>query len=138
MAVYLCHEQPDLYEHEATVAAAAPGRVLFDRSAFHPGGGGQLGDTGWVEHAGGVVAVAGVDPQLHGAAQLDRFGEHVPEVVAVRLDAGHRHDEAYRRWRNVLHDILAEFEPGEREQLAVDLERLVAALDRVVGLTAAR
>lgn len=61
-------------------------------------------------------------------------------VVLVRAtQAGRsRHDEAYRRWRNVLHGILAEFEPGEREQLAVDLERLVAALDRVVGLTAAR
>lgn len=49
-----------------------------------------------------------------------------------------RHAEAYRRWRTVLHDILAEFEPDQREQLAVDLERLVAALDRVVGLTPAR
>src|SRR4051812_33441536 len=62
MAVYLCHEHPDLYEHEADVVAATPGRVLLDRSAFHPGGGGQVSDTGWVEHPGGLVAVTGVEP----------------------------------------------------------------------------
>jgi misacylated tRNA(Ala) deacylase len=62
MAVYLCHEFPDLFEHDAVVVAATPGRVLFDRSAFHPGGGGQVSDTGWVEHAGGAVAVVGVEP----------------------------------------------------------------------------
>ena len=46
MAVYLCHEQPDLYEHGAVVVGAAPGRVALDRSAFHPGGGGQVSESG--------------------------------------------------------------------------------------------
>src|SRR4051812_44653375 len=55
MAVYLCHESPDLYEHEATVVDAQPGRVVLDRSAFHPGGGGQVSDAGWLEYSGGVV-----------------------------------------------------------------------------------
>ncbi len=61
MAVYLCHEQPDLYEHGATVVDALPGRVVLDRSAFHPGGGGQVSDIGTIEHGGGVVAVVGIE-----------------------------------------------------------------------------
>jgi misacylated tRNA(Ala) deacylase len=61
MAVYLCHEFPDLYEHEATIIGAAPGRVVLDRSAFHPGGGGQVSDTGWLDHAAGTVDVTGID-----------------------------------------------------------------------------
>jgi misacylated tRNA(Ala) deacylase len=90
MAVYLCHQQPDLYEHEATVAASAPGRVLFDRSAFHPGGGGQVSDTGWVEHAGGVLAVTGVEPDgddfWHVLAEpIDLTGS-----VMLRVDAERR------------------------------------------------
>jgi misacylated tRNA(Ala) deacylase len=62
MAVYLCHEFPDLSEHEAQVVDATPGRVLLDRSALHPGGGGQVSDTGWIEFGGGVVPIVGVDP----------------------------------------------------------------------------
>jgi misacylated tRNA(Ala) deacylase len=61
MAVYLCHDYPDLYEHEAAIIDAAPGRVVLDRSAFHPGGGGQVSDTGWLDHAAGTVDVTGVD-----------------------------------------------------------------------------
>ena len=62
MAVYLCHEQPDLVEHDARVVDSRPGRVQLDRSAFHPGGGGQVSDAGWIEYGGGVVAVTGVEP----------------------------------------------------------------------------
>jgi misacylated tRNA(Ala) deacylase len=61
MAVYLCHEQPDLVEHEALVVDARPGRVQLDRSVFHPGGGGQVSDAGWIEYGGGVVAVSGIE-----------------------------------------------------------------------------
>jgi len=61
MAVYLCHEFPELSEHDARVIEAEPGRVLLDRSAFHPGGGGQVSDTGWIEYGGGVVPVTGVE-----------------------------------------------------------------------------
>ncbi|MET0325387.1 MAG: alanyl-tRNA editing protein [Ilumatobacteraceae bacterium] len=53
--------QPDLHEHAAVVVDAEPGRVRLDRSALHPGGGGQVSDTGWLEHPGGVVAIAGVE-----------------------------------------------------------------------------
>jgi misacylated tRNA(Ala) deacylase len=90
MAVYLCHEFPDLYEHEATVVDARPGRVVLDRSAFHPGGGGQVSDAGWLEHSGGVVAVTGIET-------IDGEVWHVlaDEVelsggVVVTVDADHR------------------------------------------------
>jgi misacylated tRNA(Ala) deacylase len=66
MAVYLCHEQPDLVEHDARVVDARPGRVKLDRSAFHPGGGGQVSDAGWIEYGSGVVAVTGVEPSEDG------------------------------------------------------------------------
>jgi misacylated tRNA(Ala) deacylase len=90
MAVYLCHEFPDLAEHGATVLDASPGRVVLDRSAFHPGGGGQVSDTGWIEHAGGVVAVTAIetvdDVVWH---VLDADVELAGDVV-VRIDAEHR------------------------------------------------
>ena len=34
---------------------------MLDRSAFHPGGGGQVSDTGWLDHAAGTVDVTGID-----------------------------------------------------------------------------
>jgi len=90
MAVYLCHEHPDLYEHEATVLDAAPGRVVLDRSAFHPGGGGQVSDLGWLEHAGGVVPVGGIET-IDGAV-WHVLGEDVTPTgtVVVRVDADRR------------------------------------------------
>lgn len=90
MAVYLCHEQPDLYEHEATVLDAAPGRVVLDRSAFHPGGGGQVSDLGWLEHAGGVVPVVGIE-SIDGTVWHVLGDDVAPTgAVVVRVDADHR------------------------------------------------
>ena len=63
---------------------------VLDRSALHPGGGGQVSDTGWVEHAGGVVAIAGVET-------VDGVVWHVlaepvgsSGAVVVRVDATRR------------------------------------------------
>jgi misacylated tRNA(Ala) deacylase len=89
MAVYLCHQFPDLHEHSAVVLAASPGRVVLDRSALHPGGGGQVSDTGWVEHGGGVVPVVGVETVedvvwLVLGAPVELTGEVVVRVDAVR------------------------------------------------------
>jgi misacylated tRNA(Ala) deacylase len=92
MSIYLCHEQPDLYEHDGHVVAARPGAVMLSRSAFHPGGGGQVGDRGALEWAGGRVEVTGVqvddDQWWHVLAD--------PEVVldgpvSVSIDRTHRH-----------------------------------------------
>jgi misacylated tRNA(Ala) deacylase len=90
MAVYLCHEQPELYEHGATVVDAAPGRVALDRSAFHPGGGGQVSDVGTIEHAGGVVAVTGIETVDDVVWHLLGADVALAGDVVVRIDADHR------------------------------------------------
>jgi misacylated tRNA(Ala) deacylase len=90
MAVYLCHEFPDLYEHAATVVDARPGRVRLDRSAFHPGGGGQVSDAGWLEHAGGVVAVSGIETVDGDVWHLLAEEVELSNEVVVRVDADHR------------------------------------------------
>jgi Predicted metal-dependent hydrolases related to alanyl-tRNA synthetase HxxxH domain len=61
MAIYLCHSEPDLYDHDAEVVDARPGAVALSRSAFHPGGGGQVGDVGTIEWTGGVASVTHVE-----------------------------------------------------------------------------
>lgn len=61
MAIYVCHSEPDLYDHEADVVDAAPGRVALSRSAFHPGGGGQVSDIGTIEWSGGAARVTHVE-----------------------------------------------------------------------------
>ena len=94
MAVYLCHEQPDLVEHEAHVVDSLPGRVQLDRSAFHPGGGGQVSDAGWIEYGGGVVAVTGIDSSGTGGEPVWHIlGDDTVELtgaVLVRVDAERR------------------------------------------------
>jgi misacylated tRNA(Ala) deacylase len=90
MAVYLCHEFPDLYEHEATVVDARPGRVVLDRSAFHPGGGGQVSDAGWLEHSGGVVAVAGIETVDGEVWHVLADEVELSGGVVVKVDADHR------------------------------------------------
>jgi len=60
MSVYLCHQQPDLLGHEASVVAARPGAVVLDRTAFHPGGGGQVSDAGAIEASTGSYTVTGI------------------------------------------------------------------------------
>ena len=96
MAVYLCHEQPDLYEHDATVLDARPGAVLLSRSAFHPGGGGQVSDIGAIEGAGGRIEVTGIEVERDDDGErwwhLLAEGASPPEGdVVVQVDAEHRH-----------------------------------------------
>src|SRR4051794_5230533 len=90
MAVYLCHQLPDLHEHEATVLATEPGRVRLDRSALHPGGGGQVSDIGWIEHRGGVVPITGVETIGDEVWHLLADPVEVDGAVVVRVDADRR------------------------------------------------
>src|SRR5262245_24768315 len=96
MAVYLCHQQPELVEHDAEVVDVSPGRVLLDRSALHPGGGGQVSDTGWIEFAGGVVAITGIEAVSTEAGEEQTWhllGDDAVELsgtVLVRVDAERR------------------------------------------------
>ena len=91
MAIYLCHEQPDLYDHDATVVDVRPGAVALDRSAFHPGGGGQVGDLGSIEWTGGRASVTQIE--THGDVWWHVLGDAdaTPAgAVTVSIDADHR------------------------------------------------
>ncbi|MDJ0769457.1 MAG: alanyl-tRNA editing protein [Ilumatobacter sp.] len=91
MAIYLCHEQPDLYEHDADVVEAAPGRVVLSRTAFHPGGGGQVSDVGTIEWSGGRADVTHVE--LDGDRWWHVLADESAEpsgAVQVVVDADHR------------------------------------------------
>ncbi|MFP5487504.1 MAG: alanyl-tRNA editing protein [Acidimicrobiia bacterium] len=91
MAIYLCHTEPDLYVHDATVTATRPGAVALSRSAFHPGGGGQVGDVGTIEWSGGATTVTRVevdgDTWWH---VLDDPLAAPAGAVQVTVDADHR------------------------------------------------
>jgi misacylated tRNA(Ala) deacylase len=113
MAVYLCHEQPDLYEHDAVVVDAVPGRVALDRSAFHPGGGGQVSDIGTIEHAGGLVAVTAIETVDDVVWHLLDQEVALAGEVTVRVDAGHRSRVAQLHTdSHVLNAIVFERWPG--------------------------
>jgi DNA-binding MarR family transcriptional regulator len=100
----------------------------------------RMGDLADALRVDPSTATRAVDrlTRIHLAERLPDPDDRRVVLVRATPAGRERHEEAYRRWRKVLHDILGEFEPAEREQLAMNLERLVAALDRVVGLTAAR
>ena len=91
MAIYLCHTEPDLYEHDADVVDARPGRVALSRSAFHPGGGGQVSDIGTIETSAGVQQVTHIEPDgdvwWHVLADPEAV---LDGGVTVRVDADHR------------------------------------------------
>jgi misacylated tRNA(Ala) deacylase len=92
MAIYLCHEQPDLYAHEAEVVAVRPGAIALDRSAFHPGGGGQVSDVGTIEWSGGEVGVDRIE--IDGDVWWHVFDDAAAApsgAVQVIVDADHRH-----------------------------------------------
>ncbi|MDY7104156.1 MAG: alanyl-tRNA editing protein [Actinomycetota bacterium] len=96
MSVYLCHEQPELVDFEATVVGARPGAVLLSRSALHPGGGGQPADRATITHAGGTVTVETIE--VDKGADGDDAWWHIlsdPAAeltgdVAVRIDTDQR------------------------------------------------
>ncbi len=90
MAVYLCHTEPDLYVHDAEVIDARPGAIVLSRSAFHPGGGGQVSDVGRIDWVGGSATVTGIE------VDGDRWWHLLDRPVAptghvqVTVDAEHR------------------------------------------------
>jgi misacylated tRNA(Ala) deacylase len=90
VAIYLCHEQPDLYAHAATVVARRPGAVALSLTAFHPGGGGQVSDIGSIVWSGGVVAVAGIEVEGETWWHLLDGESNIDGEVEVNVDADHR------------------------------------------------
>lgn len=91
MAIYLCHDEPDLYVHDAVVVDSRPGAVALSRSAFHPGGGGQVGDCGAIEWSGGQVDVTHIEPEhdVWWHVLADSTARPTGEV-SVSVDPDHR------------------------------------------------
>ena len=89
--MYLCHERPDLLEHDAEVVSARPGAVVLSRSALHPGGGGQVCDTALLETSAGEVAITGIE-EADGEYWhlLDDPAVELSGPVTVRIDAERR------------------------------------------------
>ena len=90
MAIYLCHQEPDLYVHEAVVIDTRPGAVVLSRSAFHPGGGGQVSDIGEIEWAGGRAAVTGVEVDGERWCHIIEVDALPAGDAQLRVDAEHR------------------------------------------------
>ncbi|HSJ91959.1 MAG TPA: alanyl-tRNA editing protein [Ilumatobacter sp.] len=91
MAIYLCHTEPDLYVHDAEVVDVRPGAVALSRSAFHPGGGGQVSDIGTIEWVDGTAAVVRID--IDGDTWwhvLDDEAATPTGTVHLTVDADHR------------------------------------------------
>jgi misacylated tRNA(Ala) deacylase len=91
MAIYLCHDEPDLYVHDAVIVDSRPGAVALSRSAFHPGGGGQVSDIGSIEWSAGRVAVTHVEPdnEIWWHVLAEPAAAPTGEVT-VSVDAEHR------------------------------------------------
>lgn len=90
MAIYLCHEQPDLYDFETEIIDARPGAVRLARSALHPGGGGQVSDIATMETTGGIARLVNVIEE-HGLYwhQIDS-NLVLSGQVMVHVDRQHR------------------------------------------------
>lgn len=90
MPAYLCHEQPTLLEFVTHVVNARPGAVALERSALHPGGGGQVADTAVIVHASGLCRVTAV------TFEDGTYWHHLDEpavlsgAVEVRIDRERR------------------------------------------------
>ena len=81
-----CATSPDLYQHEATILDGAPGRRRARPLGVPPGGGGQVSDTGWLDHAAGTVDVTGVDQRRR--RRLARARRRRPGARRPRRAAG--------------------------------------------------
>jgi misacylated tRNA(Ala) deacylase len=63
MALYFCHENPEVLCLETEIVSTRPGAVLLAATPFYPGGGGQLPDQGVIRSGGGEIAVTGFEVQ---------------------------------------------------------------------------
>jgi misacylated tRNA(Ala) deacylase len=147
-------DQPYLRETPATITAVDPRGIVLDRTVFYPRGGGQAGDSGVLELAGGSKILVSDTIKGEGAEVV-----HVPaagqeealaalrpgDAVTARLDWERRH--RHMRFHTATHLLCAiiphqtngcsitsdyarlDFdmtEPLDREHLERELGRLVA------------
>jgi misacylated tRNA(Ala) deacylase len=149
MTEELFREDSYLQECEATVTAAAPGKVILDRTVFYPAGGGQPGDTGVLVLAdGSEIAVTDTVKDEAGIAHLCAEDAALPSPgtkVTARIDWDRRY--LHMRMHSSLHLLCAvvpcgvtggqigaeksrlDFDIGEhtldKEQISAELNRLI-------------
>ncbi|MDH5411829.1 MAG: alanyl-tRNA editing protein, partial [Alphaproteobacteria bacterium] len=149
MTEELFREDSYLKECEATVTAAAPGKVILDRTVFYPAGGGQPGDTGVLVLAdGSEIPVTDTVKDEAGIAHLCAEDAALPApgtAVTARLDWDRRY--LHMRMHSSLHLLCAvvpcgvtggqigaeksrlDFDIGEH---TLDKEQITAALNRLI------
>ncbi|MDH5558394.1 MAG: alanyl-tRNA editing protein, partial [Alphaproteobacteria bacterium] len=149
MTEELFREDSYLKECEATVTAAAPGKVILDRTVFYPAGGGQPGDTGVLVLAdGSEIVVTDTVKDEGGIAHLCAEDAALPSPgtkVTARIDWDRRY--LHMRMHSCLHLLCAvvpcgvtggqigaeksrlDFDIGEhtldKEQITAELNRLI-------------
>ena len=149
MTEELFRENSYLKECEATVTAAAPGKVILDRTVFYPAGGGQPGDTGVLVLAdGSEIVVTDTVKDEGGIAHLCAEDAALPSPgtkVTARIDWDRRY--LHMRMHSCLHLLCAvvpcgvtggqigaeksrlDFDIGEhtldKEQITAELNRLI-------------
>lgn len=108
----LFRDDPYLSSCEATVIAhTADGGVVLDRTIFYAAGGGQPGDSGWLELEGGdeIAVMSAAYGEDRGAIlHLTQDAEILPEVgqrVRAHLDWERRH--RHMRMHTALHLLTA-------------------------------
>ena len=101
----LFFEDPYLREFDARVIESLEGWSLLSRTAFHPGGGGQPFDQGWISCAGSSHAVTGM--REDGEMLWHQVGAQLQPGETVRgvLDWPRRH--ALMRHHCLLHVVNA-------------------------------
>ena len=102
MTRYICHDQPQLLEFDAQALDSRESAILLSRSAFHPGGGGQLHDRGVLDWAGGSGQVIGIEQQEDGLAWHYLDQRACPAGTQVRAQI----DREFRRLMCQLHTDL--------------------------------
>lgn len=105
MSRYLCHVEPELLEFEAEVVGVQPGAVLLDRSAFYPGGGGQLPDRGRLVWKGGAATVTAVFEE--GGRFWHRITGGEPPLGGVRAEIDREFRATMRQLHTDLHILNA-------------------------------
>jgi misacylated tRNA(Ala) deacylase len=149
MSEELFREDSYLRECEATVVAAAPGKVILDRTVFYPTGGGQPGDSGvLVLPDGSELAIANTVKDGDGIAHLCDEGAALPspgDKVVARLHWDRRY--LHMRMHSCMHLLCAavpcgvtggqigaeksriDFDTGDhtldKEQITAELNRLI-------------
>jgi len=150
MTEELFRDDAYMRECEATVIAAAPGKVILDRTVFYPTGGGQPGDHGVLVLPDGLeLAIADTVKDDAGIAHVCAEDTTLPspgDKVSARIDWDRRY--LHMRMHTLLHLVCAvvpcaitgaqvgrersriDFDVGEN---TLDKEQVTGELLRLIG-----